>query len=175
MAQQEIKYQGSEVGQQWTGRGRPPTWVTDYLANGVSLDDIRVGVKAPKHQPKKEPVIETITYEEFQTRIKSADITLEITEYDPEDEHNKDALGGIGIKADGIDIDINVWIGHEWNQGRFYDLQEVFVKKCHTVIDDDGEVLNLERHYSSEIRDLVAEKAYELIRAWFVEHHDLYD
>lgn len=110
-----------------------------------------------------------ITYQEFESRIKGADITLEITDYDPEDEHNQDALGGIGIKADGIDIDINVWIGHKWNQGRFYSLDEMFVNKCPSVV-DEGEVLNLERNYSSEILDLVEEKARELITAWYTEN-----
>ena len=32
----------SDEGQQWTGRGRQPKWVKEWLAGGKSMDDLRV-------------------------------------------------------------------------------------------------------------------------------------
>lgn len=32
----------ADPAQTWTGRGRKPQWVLDYLASGKSLDDLRI-------------------------------------------------------------------------------------------------------------------------------------
>lgn len=38
-----VRYRHPEDGeQQWTGRGRQPKWVKDWLANGKSIDLLRV-------------------------------------------------------------------------------------------------------------------------------------
>jgi DNA-binding protein H-NS len=32
----------SDAGQQWTGRGRQPKWVKDWVESGKSIDDLRI-------------------------------------------------------------------------------------------------------------------------------------
>lgn len=35
----------------WTGKGRKPQWVVNHLANGKTLDDLRIGRKAQSEEP----------------------------------------------------------------------------------------------------------------------------
>lgn len=38
----EAKYRHPDSGQTWTGRGRQPTWVSDFLNTGRTLDQLKI-------------------------------------------------------------------------------------------------------------------------------------
>ena len=44
----EVRYRNpGDAAQAWTGRGKPPRWVTDWIEGGKSLDALRVPGERP--------------------------------------------------------------------------------------------------------------------------------
>lgn len=40
--QGEIQYRDESTGNEWTGRGRKPKWLEDYIAQGKSKEDFKI-------------------------------------------------------------------------------------------------------------------------------------
>jgi len=114
-----------------------------------------------------------ITYDEFTSRIQAATVRV----YDSDIEYGA-ANVCVTIKHEDIEFSVQVWVGHEWNQGRFYETQETYCQQCPTVVDEHGETViegvvksyRSEDYSGSDVRELVREKIEEVITVWWSEN-----
>ena len=76
---------------------------------------------------------------------------------------NGDVMGYIDINGNGIEISINVYVSHDWRQGRFYDLEDIFMNKCEYVSEGPMYITN----DPMRVKDILEDKFKEVMLAYW--------